>query len=173
MPNAAPPHRAHAPVSASLLRVRRQAGATAARSTRGPLRYLWASPNTLLGVGLAALAAAGGRLRVVDGVLEAHGPALRWILSHLVPLRGGALAITLGHVVLGRDARALDETRDHERAHVAQCERWGPLFLPAYLLSSVWALVRGRHSYLDNAFEREAFAAERPGSRSKASGPRP
>jgi hypothetical protein len=162
---AARPRGAQAPVSPGLLRVRRQRGSLPARAAPGLTRYLWASPNTALGVGLAALAAAGGEFRVVGGVLEAHGPVLRWMLRHLVPLRGGALAITLGHVVIGRDAQALDETRDHERAHVAQCERWGPGFIPAYLLSSLWALARGGDPYLDNAFEREAFAAEHRGRR--------
>jgi hypothetical protein len=78
-------------------------------------------------------------------------------LQHLVPLRGGALAITLGHIVLGRDAAALDSTRTHERVHVRQVERWGLFFLPAYLLSSLLALLRGHDSYRDNWFEREAF----------------
>ena len=161
MPRPAQPRGAHAPVPAGLLRVRRQAGAATTGGTGGFARYLWASPNTLLGAGLAALALAGGELRVVAGVLEAHGPLLRWILRHVVPLRGGALAVTLGHVVVGCDARALDETREHERAHVAQCERWGPAFVPAYLLSSLWAFACGGDPYLDNAFERAAFAAER------------
>jgi hypothetical protein len=55
----------------------------------------------------------------------------------------------------------LDETRAHERVHVAQCERWGPLFVPAYLAAGAWAWARGRHPYFDNPFEREAFAAAR------------
>ena len=139
-----------------------------ARATGGLTRYLWASPNTLLGAGLATLAVAGGGFRIVAGVLEAHGPLLRWVLRRFVPLKGGVVAMTLGHVVVGCDARALDETRDHERAHVAQCERWGPWFLPAYLLSSLWALARGGDPYLDNAFEREAFAAERRAHRVRA-----
>jgi hypothetical protein len=161
MTDAARPRRTRPPAPAGLLRVRRRGGTLPAATPRGLVRYLWASPNTLLGVRLASLAAVGGEFRVVGGVLEAHGPALRWILRHLVPLRGGALAITLGHVVVGRDAWALDETRDHERAHVAQCERWGPWFLPVYLLSSAWAFARGGDPYLDNVFEREAFATER------------
>lgn len=125
------------------------------------LRYLWASPNTLTGLAFAVVAVAAGRARLVDGVLEAHGPWLRWILRRIVPLRGGALAITLGHVVIGRDRRTLEETRDHERIHVAQYERLGPLFIPAYFAASLWALARGGHPYFDNAFERQAIDAER------------
>jgi hypothetical protein len=125
------------------------------------LAYLWALPTTLLGLGLAAPARlARGRWHLVDGVLEVHGPLLVWALRHCVPLAGGAQAITLGHVVLGRDEACLDGTRCHERVHVAQCERWGPLFLPAYLLAS--AVGRWRHgdAYRGNAFEREAWRAE-------------
>ena len=65
--------------------------------------------------------------------------------------------MTLGHVVLGRSLGALDDTRAHERVHVRQCERWGPLFLPAYGLASLAAALRGRNAYLDNRFEREAY----------------
>jgi hypothetical protein len=122
------------------------------------VRYLWASPTTVLGLALALMALHRGRVLAVGGVLEVSGPLVRWALRHLVPLRGGALAITLGHVVLGRDARALDETRAHERVHVRQYERWGPLFVPAYVAASIWAVVRGGHFYFDNVFEREALS---------------
>jgi hypothetical protein len=110
----------------------------------------------VLGLGLAALATWRGRLTIVQGVVEAEGPLLCWALSRLVPLPGGAAAITLGHVVLGSDARALECTRPHERVHVHQYERWGPLFLPAYFVASAWARARGGHAYRDNVFEREA-----------------
>jgi hypothetical protein len=69
--------------------------------------------------------------------------------------------MTLGHVVLGRSAAALVETRAHERVHVTQCEVWGPLFLPAYAASSMVAWARGGDAYRDNAFEREAWAIDR------------
>ncbi|MEM1446497.1 MAG: hypothetical protein AAGF84_10600 [Planctomycetota bacterium] len=121
-------------------------------------RYAWASPNTLLGLAIALLAVcSGGRLKAYRGVLEAHGGFASWVLRHGVPLRGGALALTLGHVVLGIDAHALHITRDHERIHVAQYERWGPLFLPAYVFASLIALFRGQPPYRGNRFEREAY----------------
>ncbi len=123
------------------------------------LGYLWALPNTLLGLLLAPMAAAGrGRWQVVDGVLEASGP---WI-AKLLLLRSatgfGIEAITLGHVVLGRDPDCLDRCRAHEQVHVRQYARWGPLFLPAYGLSSLWQWARGRDPYRDNRFEREAYS---------------
>jgi membrane protein YqaA with SNARE-associated domain len=119
-------------------------------------RYCWALPPTMVGLILASLALVGGRVRVVAGVIEAHGPWLRWALSTCVPLSGGAAAITFGHVVLGRDQHALTLTRAHERVHVRQYERWGVLFLPAYLAASVYAVISGGHYYFDNVFEREA-----------------
>lgn len=122
-------------------------------------RYFWAAPATALGLIVALAALWRGRVTIVDAVVEAHGPLLRWALTHLTPVRGGIASITFGHVVLGRDAESLAWTRAHERAHVRQYERWGPLFLPAYLLASVWAIARGGHAYLDNYFEREARGA--------------
>ena len=120
------------------------------------VRYLWAAPNTALGLVLVLLALGGGRVSVVEGVVEAHGPILRWLLRHLTLLPGGAAAITFGHVVLGVDDEALDATRTHERVHVRQYERWGPFFIPAYLGTGLWLLMRGRHPYLENPFERDA-----------------
>ena len=65
-------------------------------------------------------------------------------------------AITLGHVIVGTHAGELDRLRAHEQVHVRQCERWGPLFLPAYALAGVWQWLRGRDAYWDNPFEVEA-----------------
>jgi hypothetical protein len=123
------------------------------------IKYLWAGPNTLLGLALALLALRRGRLSVIEGVLEAHGPVLRWVLYHLTPLPGGASAITFGHVVLGVDADALEVTRTHERVHVRQYERWGPIFIPAYLAAGLCVMACGRHPYLENPFERDARVA--------------
>lgn len=122
------------------------------------LRYAWASPTTALGVLIALLAVlTGGRWHVRDGAIEASGGVLRRLLRSAIPLEGGARALTLGHVVLARTDPDLDATRAHERVHVRQSERWGPLFIPAYLSSSAWAAIRGRDAYRDNPFEREAY----------------
>ena len=93
----------------------------------------------------------------MDGVLELHGRFVRLFLTHCTLLKGGASAMTLGHVVLGRDPELLDLTRSHERVHVRQYERWGPLFIPAYLGVMLILMARGRRPYEDNPFEREAF----------------
>ncbi|HZL36945.1 MAG TPA: hypothetical protein VFC78_16615 [Tepidisphaeraceae bacterium] len=106
---------------------------------------------------MVPLALGRGGVQVKDGVLELHGPWVSFFLRHFTFLRGGASAMTLGHVVLGRDRYLLDATRSHERVHVRQCERWGPLFIPAYLLASLVLWIRGSRAYEDNPFEREAF----------------
>lgn len=131
---------------------------------------LWAAPATSLGLALACLACPDGRVQRIDGVVEAHGAWIDWCLRHLVPIPGGAAAITLGHVVLGRDQSALDRTRAHERVHVRQYERWGPFFIPAYLAASFWMIVTGRDPYLENPFERAAFRVEMSGQRLNVSG---
>lgn len=122
--------------------------------------YLWAGPATLVGLLVLAATARRATVRLVDGAIEAHGPALAWALAHLTVLPGGVSAVTLGHVVLGRDAATLCVTRAHERVHVRQYETWGPFFLPAYVVASGWALLTGRHFYFDNPFEREAVSRE-------------
>ena len=107
------------------------------------LRILWAGPWSLLGVLLAPLFRTR---RVVDGILVCEGAS--W------PRRFGwrYRAITFGHVVLSIDELD-DATLTHERVHVRQYERWGPLFVPAYLLATVATKLRGGHHYRDNPFE--------------------
>ncbi len=123
------------------------------------LVYLWASPNTVIGLMFALLAVCtGGRMKRYRGVVETHGGFVTWWLTTAVPLRGGALALTMGHVVLGQSAEALRVSRAHERVHVRQYERWGPLFLPAYGVATLLAWRRGQRPYRDNRFEREAYA---------------
>ena len=124
------------------------------------MTYLWAAPTSVLGLALAALALPGGQVRVVDGVLEACGGWLPAVLRRATPMAGGATAVALGHVVLGRDPACLAGTRVHERVHVRQAERWGPLFVPAYLVAGAVQMLRGRDPYRDNPFEVEARAAE-------------
>jgi hypothetical protein len=125
------------------------------------IRYLWALPTTMVGLlFLPLVLLGGGRAAVVDGVLEIHGRWIAFFLTRCVLIKGGASAMTLGHVVIGRDQPSLDRSRAHERVHVRQCERWGPLFIPAYLLSSLLLMLRGRDAYLENPFEREAYAAD-------------
>jgi hypothetical protein len=130
-------------------------------------RYLWASPATAIGLLIALFARVGGAgVAVVDGVLEVGGGSGGRAISRL-PRRLRFSAITLGHVIIGIDQQALTDCRLHERVHVRQYERWGVLFFPLYLGSSLWQLVRGRSPYWDNHFEREAHRLEHLGARAK------
>lgn len=117
------------------------------------LAYFWAAPSSALG--LLLVATAGARVRVREGVLEAHGPGIAKSFDVLPSTRPIA-AMTLGHVVVARDLDALESTRAHERIHVHQYERWGPFFVPAYACASVIAWIRRGDAYRDNVFERQA-----------------
>jgi len=124
--------------------------------------YLWTLPTTAVGLLFVfPTLLSGGSMRRHTGVLELSGGAVRFFLRHGTLLRNGAAAMTLGHVVLGQDQDDLDRTRTHERVHVRQAERWGPLFIPAYLIASVIQKLLGRHPYFDNPFEREAYATDK------------
>ncbi len=117
-------------------------------------RYLWAFPTSLPGLIVAALTLlTQGHCRRHSGTLEVWGGLARWLLEH-TPVT--AQAMTLGHVILGRDLQCLDACRDHELVHVRQTELWGPFFLPAYALASLWAHLKGGHYYRDNWFEVDA-----------------
>lgn len=125
--------------------------------------WIWASPATGLGLLLVPVSlATGGGVQVVRGAVEVHGGAVGWLLRRLIPIPGGASALTLGHVILGRNCDCLDRCRDHEHVHVRQYERYGPLFIPLYLGASIWLMLKGRPAYRDNPFEREAYAHSDP-----------
>jgi hypothetical protein len=121
---------------------------------RPVLGYLWASPNTLVGL-LAALTVrarpAGWR-----GVLLLEGArgGVAWVLG-----KRKFAAITLGHVII-TNKPVSDHLLVHELAHVGQHERWGLGFYPAYLLTSL----RG---YKRNPFE---LAAKRLANAVKTAG---
>ena len=120
--------------------------------------YLWVSPNTLVGLMWALLARlAGGGWSIHTGVIEAHGGWAKALLQRMPFVKGGAAAITIGHVVIAQSIEALDRTREHERVHVRQYERWGPLFFFAYVLAGAWQWAHGNDPYRDNPFEVEAY----------------
>jgi hypothetical protein len=122
------------------------------------VRTLWTLPTTALGLGVAALGTPWGtRWRMRAGVIECWGGPITWLLAHATLLAGGALALTLGDVILGQNEAALDLCRAHEHVHVRQAHAWGPLFVPAYLAASAWLYLRGREAYRGNPFERAAY----------------
>jgi hypothetical protein len=99
----------------------------------------------------------GAKGRIVEGVIEIAGGRIDACVF-VLPRNCRFCAITFGHVIIGLDHQTLARHRLHEHVHVRQYERWGVLFFPLYLASSLLQIARGRNPYLDNAFEREAFA---------------
>jgi hypothetical protein len=117
--------------------------------------YAWAAPTSLVGLvaGILTLCS-GGRVQRREGALEFHGGFSTWLADCV-----GFAAMTLGHVIIGRDPWNLALCRAHEQAHVRQVERWGIAFLPAYVAASLLAWCQGGDYYRDNWFEREARRA--------------
>lgn len=129
-------------------------------------RLLWALPLTLPALLLLPpLRVAGARARWVDGALECAWPHEQGRVRRALD-RLPWVAITLGHVVLAASPAELERTRAHERVHVAQAERWGLLFWPAYLGAGLWVWLHGGRPYLDNPFE---VAARHPSEGRSAS----
>ncbi|MFO1265717.1 MAG: signal peptide prediction [Rubrivivax sp.] len=141
---------------------------SAMRALPTALKMLWALPATLIGlVAGAGCMLAGARVRRHTGVLEVTlrgaGKARRaQRAGHARLARQQAspfarpwpfVAITFGHVVLAASPQDQSRHRAHERVHVRQYERWGPLFLLAYPAESAWQWLRGRRAYVDNRFE--------------------
>lgn len=113
---------------------------------RRVLAYLWASPWTLFGLLFAPFFA---RRQIREGVLVCEGASwprrLGWHYS----------AVTFGHVVLSV-TDATPSLMRHELAHVEQYERWGPFFVPAYLVAALRARLSGGSAHFDNRFEVQA-----------------
>ena len=119
------------------------------------LGILWASPYTIAGLALGLLGLCTGGKCVRRWPLEFYGGAVTWLLCHVIS--DYVMAMTLGHVILGRNQAALDICRSHELVHVRQFERWGPFLGPAYIGCSLFLKWQGKDGYLDNPFEKEAF----------------
>lgn len=128
------------------------------------LGVVWALPVSLLAFLLVLILRPkwfGGGVRWArvrygeTTALAVWGGALDAILRRL-PL-GIVDGITLGHVVLFRQAWKMRAIGAHEFAHVRQYMQWGFLFPVVYGLESLWQWLRGRHYYWDNRFEVQAY----------------
>ena len=122
--------------------------------------YLWAAPITLpaMAIGYACVALGETRIHKQAGVWEFYGGVVARLLDIIgLPGIGSVPAMTLGHVIWARNRRELCRWRRHEFVHVAQYERWGPLFVPVLYTAALWLALRGRHPYYDNPFEVEAY----------------
>jgi len=130
---------------------------TTVRKLTATLAILWASPWTLFGLLVGGLGlVTGGHVQRSGRVIEFWG-GFATVFLRVFPLVAGASAVTFGHTVLARSKAHLDGSREHERVHVRQYERWGPFFVPAYLLCWAVLWLARKHPYHDNPFERQAF----------------
>ena len=120
-------------------------------SLRTLSRYLWAGPNTVVGLAAAAASVCLPRVRGSVALCHTDRGLAHWFLT-----KRGYCAITLGHLII-MTPQASEGTLSHELIHVRQAERWGPLFLPAYLVAGALTRMRGKDPYWDNPFEMEAL----------------
>ena len=96
-----------------------------------PLGFVWTLPNTLLG--LVAGALTFQRPRAVDGALVFdRGP--RGLTA--VMRAFDRAAMTVGYVIVSSEPVEGTLLR-HEKHHIVQYRRWGPFFIPVYLLLAV------------------------------------
>ena len=107
------------------------------------IAIIWALPFTVLGLLIGSVGLCTGGRILWRWPLEFFGGGVEWFLSRLPS--DLVMAMTLGHVILGRTEAALNISREHELIHVRQYERWGPLLG-----------LRGKDGYRDNPFEKEA-----------------
>jgi hypothetical protein len=109
------------------------------------LGAIWSFPNTVLGLGFAALSGAMPR-RSSDGLFVAWSD--RGLANRFLTRRGFG-AITLGRVVIST-IPLTPHLLMHESHHARQYEILGPYYLPVYL----W--LHARLGYGANPLEREA-----------------
>ncbi|MCR5886105.1 signal peptide prediction [Rhizobacter sp. J219] len=119
-------------------------------------KMLWAAPCSAIGLLLATIPLAlGGKAAWRQGALEVtyrQSQASCGKLARSLPFRG----IVFGQVILAVSEEELFRIGPHERVHVEQYERWGPVFFLAYGLSGLGQLLHGRSPYWYNHFEVQA-----------------
>jgi hypothetical protein len=110
------------------------------------LGLLWGLPNSLIGLGFAALSLTVPYPRNGLLVAESNRGLAYWFLT-----RRGFSAITFGRVVISAVA-VTPRLLMHESHHARQYEVLGPFFLPTYLI------LHALCGYAANPLEREAEA---------------
>ena len=104
------------------------------------LGFMWTLPNTTIGLLLGTftfqLPRFGGGALIFDRAPR----GLTWVMP-----RFQRTAMTLGYVILSAEPVA-GSLLIHEREHIRQSRRWGPLFIPAYLLLAI-AYGYNRHPF--------------------------
>lgn len=91
------------------------------------LGFVWAMPNTLLGLVVGALTFQTPRIHGGAIVFDREPRGVTWLLRAM-----NRTAMTLGFVIVSA-APVEGRLLAHERHHVRQSMLWGPLFVPVYL----------------------------------------
>ena len=95
------------------------------------LGFVWAMPNTLLGLVVGALTFQTPRIHGGAIVFDREPRGVTWLLRAM-----NRTAMTLGFVIVSA-APVEGRLLAHERHHVRQSMLWGPLFVPVYLALAV------------------------------------
>ena len=95
------------------------------------LGFVWAMPNTLLGLVLGALTFQTPRIHGGAIVFDRGPRGVTWMLRAM-----NRTAMTLGFVIVSA-APVEGRLLVHERHHVRQSMLWGPLFVPVYLALAI------------------------------------
>ncbi len=95
------------------------------------LGFVWAMPNTLLGLVVGALTFQTPRIHGGAIVFDRGPRGVTWLLRAM-----NRTAMTLGFVIVSA-APVEGRLLAHERHHVRQSMLWGPLFVPVYLALTI------------------------------------
>ena len=95
------------------------------------LGFVWAMPNTLLGLVVGALTFQTPRIHGGAIVFDRGPRGVTWLLRAM-----NRTALTLGFVIVSA-APVEGRLLAHERHHVRQSMLWGPLFVPVYLALAI------------------------------------
>ena len=95
------------------------------------LGFVWAMPNTLLGLVVGALTFQTPRIHGGAIVFDREPRGVSWLLRAM-----NRTAMTLGFVIVSA-APVEGRLLAHERHHVRQSMLWGPLFVPVYLALAI------------------------------------
>jgi hypothetical protein len=95
------------------------------------LGFVWAMPNTLLGLVVGALTFQTPRIHGGAIVFDRGTRGVTWLLRAM-----NRTAMTLGFVIVS-SAPVEGRLLAHERHHVRQSMLWGPLFVPVYLALAI------------------------------------
>ena len=121
------------------------------------LGFIWALPYTTFGI-ILGLLYGPKRYRWRNGAFEIVVKRL-WPKFVLGQTWGCCIllkSLTAGQISTILDRPLISLILKHEHVHVKQYRVWGPFFLFAYLLASLWAWLNKKHYYFDNYFESKA-----------------